>query len=108
VGDIVAETAYRVTQEAVTNVLRHAGAHNVWIAADITPKSFHATSPVLQLQVMDDGRGSPEKVSPGRGLKGMNERVLALGGRISFGRKEERFILNCEIPLYSLSERSDV
>jgi signal transduction histidine kinase len=105
--DLVAETAYRVTQEAVTNVVRHAGARNVWISAEITPRSNNAPTPVLKLEIMDDGGGRPENVSPGRGLKGMKERVLALGGRFSLSRQEERFTLSCEIPLRSALTRND-
>jgi signal transduction histidine kinase len=90
----------------VTNVVRHAGARNVWITAGITSPSIQAANPMLKLEVMDDGRGKPENVSPGRGLKGMNERVLALGGRISISRREEHFVLSCEIPLDRLTERS--
>lgn len=100
VSDLVAETAYRVVQEGITNIVRHADAHNVTIVADTT----QADSPqgaILRLSIIDDGRGEPERITPGRGLKGMNERVLALGGRLSLERKGEKFIVSCEIPFNS-------
>lgn len=98
ISDVVAETAYRVVQEGVTNVVRHAGAHSVTIVANIA-RTDGAPDSALRLSIIDDGRGEPGRITPGRGLKGMNERVLALGGRLSFDRRNEKFILSCEIPL---------
>ncbi|WP_424631983.1 histidine kinase [Bradyrhizobium sp. SYSU BS000235] len=100
VSDLVAETAYRVVQEAVTNVVRHAGARNVSITANVT-RADDSPSPMLKLAVIDDGHGKPNSIVPGRGLKGMSERVLALGGRLSLDRRNEKFIVSCDIPLDS-------
>ena len=58
---------YRVAQEALTNVARHAGADTVRV-------DLHATDEHLTLRVTDDGRGGV--ITDGAGIKGMHERAL--------------------------------
>ena len=74
------ETAvYRITQEALTNVVRHAGARRVRVA-------LSAVDEELRLEVEDDGIGlSPKRKNgdAGTGLIGIRERVRALGGSVS-------------------------
>jgi signal transduction histidine kinase len=72
------ETAlYRITQEAMTNALKHAGAESLSI--DI----FEAEDAV-ELRVRDEGRGyDPSEHTGGFGLLGMRERVELLGGRLT-------------------------
>ena len=75
------QTAYRIIQEALTNVLKHAGP-----GASATVKlSFDPTS--VELEVIDDGPGPIGSVAVGtrRGLIGMRERVELFGGRFSAG-----------------------
>jgi signal transduction histidine kinase len=74
----VATAAYRITQEALTNVARHAGAGRVrvrlWVDGDR-----------LSLNVTDDGRGfdvSGLADGEGLGLAGMRERAALTGGRL--------------------------
>lgn len=69
--------AYRIAQEAVTNVARHAqaGTCNVSLEVDEAAK-------VLRLEVRDDGQGMPEKRNPGVGLASMRERASELGGSV--------------------------
>jgi signal transduction histidine kinase len=75
-------TAYRIIQESLTNVLKHANATTVRVAL-----AFQRTQ--LELEVSDDG--SPAAVTPlaahgsGQGLIGMRERVKVFGGSISAG-----------------------
>ena len=75
-------TAYRIVQEALTNVLKHANAHCVRIAV-----AFQRTQ--LDLSVSDDGSpGTREGVmyaGTGNGLIGMRERVNVFGGTVSAG-----------------------
>jgi two-component system NarL family sensor kinase len=68
---------YRIAQEALTNVRRHARATEVSIVLSSTPRG-------VRLSVHDDGRGfAPRRVAPGRlGLLGMRERAELLGGRL--------------------------
>jgi len=73
-------SAYRIVQEALTNVLRHAG------AATATLRLRYA-SDELVVEVVDDGAGTPSGGSSGgRGLIGMRERVAVFGGRLETGR----------------------
>lgn len=70
---------FRVFQEALTNVLRHAQATSVGI-------SFEASGPELVLQIEDDGKGiQPDAIADTRslGLLGMAERASALGGNVA-------------------------
>ncbi len=76
INETVATAAYRITQEALTNVARHAFASRV----DVVLKAQNGT---LALAVADDGRGfySPElSESEGLGVAGMRERAALVGG----------------------------
>ncbi|MGH9245421.1 MAG: sensor histidine kinase [Acidimicrobiales bacterium] len=74
--------AYRVVQESLTNVLRHAGP----TTADV--RIVRVRDQVL-VQVVDRGRGAPNgALSAGRGLTGMRSRVEAVGGRFEAGPHE--------------------
>jgi signal transduction histidine kinase len=76
---IVDASAYRIIQEALTNVLRHAGSASVHIELDPAEDS-------LRLEVADDGSGSIEREkAEGHGIAGMRERTLALGGTFVAG-----------------------
>lgn len=76
--DATAVTLYRLVQEALTNVARHAHAHQVWV--NLSGRS----DGTLHLQVKDDGQGLPEGTPSrhGLGLIGMQERVAALHGSL--------------------------
>jgi signal transduction histidine kinase len=69
---------YRITQEALTNVARHARAKRVRVA-------LTATGGELRLDIQDDGVGlrASQGTRPGIGLVGIRERVRALGGTVS-------------------------
>jgi two-component system sensor histidine kinase UhpB len=82
-GDSVDLTVYRCTQESLTNVIRHAHARHVAIELTEAMSEANASAngaPQLALTVRDDGRGIDPSVLPGFGLRGMQERVQALGG----------------------------
>ena len=89
----VDQAAYRVVQEALTNVARHAGE-----ASAAVQVVYDASG--LTVRVDDDGAGSGRPPVPGYGLVGMRERVTALGGRL---RAEPRtgggFSVMAELPL---------
>jgi len=75
----VAEALWRVAQEALTNIERHAAAGHAWL-------TLEATAETLTLTVRDDGRGLPPEAEtrPGHyGLRGIRERVEGLGGELS-------------------------
>lgn len=73
-------TLYRVAQEALTNVARHADARSVWV--EVQRLASH-----VRLRVSDDGNGPPATVERGTGLLGINERVTALNGTFELARR---------------------
>jgi signal transduction histidine kinase len=70
----VESAAYFVTSEALTNVMKHAGASQVHV-------SVECTNGILSLEVSDDGGGGASIDAVG-GLRGISDRVAALGGRM--------------------------
>ena len=70
------EALYRVCQEAVSNVIRHSGAHSVTVEAHVDPTH-------VWLFMRDDGGGLPPGAQGGIGLKSMRERVARLGGELA-------------------------
>jgi len=82
-SDIISTAICRITQEALSNVLRHANATLVTIAIE----RMEAPEPgrdEIRLSIADDGRGMGEPDRLGYGLVGIRERVHAIGGRLSF------------------------
>lgn len=88
----LAQTVYRVIQEALTNVLRHADAGNAHVQATVA-------SEMLVIEISDDGGGFPADNVFGRGLTGMQERVRALSGSLSLLRVEDRTYVRCRLPV---------
>jgi signal transduction histidine kinase len=78
VPSAIGGAAFRIVQEALTNVLRHAGASSARVGLRTTVDS-------LDIEITDDGRSEHVGVSPGLGLRGMTERAAALGGRVDAG-----------------------
>ncbi|MYV51743.1 sensor histidine kinase [Streptomyces sp. SID3212] len=85
-------TVYRVVQEALTNVVKHAAAGSVLIRLEYGPDALAVT-------VTDDGRGPGD--STGHGLVGVRERVTAHGGTVTAGPGPEGggFRLAVRLPL---------
>jgi len=73
--------AYRITQEALTNVIRHADAHTCHVRL-----SLDKSAGLLCLEVQDDGRGVLMKRRAGVGLNSMRERAEELGGTLTIRR----------------------
>ncbi|GAA2525167.1 two-component sensor histidine kinase [Winogradskya humida] len=86
-------TAYRIVQEALTNVTKHADTRDarvrlVWNRADLT------------LTVTDDGAHATSSKPPGYGLIGMRERAHAVGGQLTAGlRAEGGFLVSAQLPV---------
>jgi signal transduction histidine kinase len=75
----IGQAGYRIVQESLTNVLRHAHAQSAHVDVRIVD---HA----LEITVVDDGRGSGAgSGTKGHGLRGMAERTAALGGQVVAG-----------------------
>lgn len=67
--------AYRIVTEAMTNVVRHAGARTCWV-------TITRAGPALQVSVSDDGCGIDAAAAPGVGLRSMRDRADELGGTL--------------------------
>jgi two-component system sensor histidine kinase UhpB len=77
----LAISVYRIVQEALSNVLKHAGATHAQV---VLTRSEHDNT--LHIEIADDGAGFISgSTSSGIGIIGMRERVYALGGSIEFG-----------------------
>jgi signal transduction histidine kinase len=75
---------YRLVQEALNNVAKHAGAGHVGLCARWDEHQ-------VLIEVTDDGRGfDPAAVASGHGLRGMRERVESLGGEITVSSEPDR------------------
>jgi signal transduction histidine kinase len=94
-------TAYRIVQESLTNVLRHARATSATVRVRYRPDA-------VEVQVDDDGRGNGQPPStsgsgagsPGHGLAVMSERAAAVGGRLQAGPGPGRgYRVHARLPL---------
>jgi signal transduction histidine kinase len=84
--------AYRITQEALTNVVRHAGAHHAHITLD-------ASDAALTVTVSDDGHGISSSTHRGVGLISMRQRAEALRGRLRVDSGEQGTTVVATLPL---------
>ena len=86
-------SAYRIVQEALTNVLKHAGASSVAVDVDYGERD-------VRVRVVDDGRGATSPLTAGHGLTGMRERIGVHGGDLEAGpRPEGGFQVSARLPL---------
>jgi signal transduction histidine kinase len=88
-------SAYRIAQEALTNVAKHAPGARAWLEVAHGPSE-------LSITVADDGPGAPLPASrpTGLGIVGMRERAAMLGGRLTAGtRPEGGFAVVARLPV---------
>ncbi|PSM40815.1 two-component sensor histidine kinase [Streptomyces dioscori] len=109
-------TAYRIVQEALTNVTKHSGTRSARVRLD-----WHRDR--VTVTVADDGgsaRTAPagsarpgpsataDRSSPGFGLIGMRERATAVGGHLSAGRRAEGgFLVSAQLPVPPAKDAGD-
>ncbi|HET6392645.1 MAG TPA: sensor histidine kinase [Blastococcus sp.] len=87
--------AFRIVQESLTNVIKHAGPASVRVAVHFPPGS-------VAVEVVDDGRGGTPAPDGGHGLLGMRERVAVFGGRLSLGPEPDGgFAVRATLPVES-------
>ncbi|MGW8358021.1 sensor histidine kinase [Streptomyces wedmorensis] len=85
-------SAFRIIQEAVTNVVRHAGTHECQVVIDYQEDE-------LAIEITDHGHG-PASAGAGYGITGMRERVALLHGRFTAGpRPEGGFRVAARLPV---------
>lgn len=83
--------AYRILQEAITNVLRHAQASLVEVLVSYLPRR-------LDLVVRDDGRGGDLTSSGGHGLVGIRERAALYGGKAEVSSQRNGVVVRTSLP----------
>ncbi len=91
----IAKHLYRIAQEAVNNVLKHARARRIEIHLTHAPGALH-------LQIRDDGRGLPKrrKARPGMGLEVMRHRAQVIGASLEIASSPGRGVtVTCTLPL---------
>jgi signal transduction histidine kinase len=91
-------SAYRIIQEALTNVVRHAGPTTAHLKLTYHPEE-------LEIELIDEGPGdgfrpggAASPVRGGNGLIGMRERVALYGGRLSTGQTGRGFRVAASLP----------
>jgi len=90
----VSREAYRIVQEGLTNAMRYASPRR----ATVTVGTIGAADRVLELVVSNPASG-PRADRRGRGLRGISERVAALGGDMSAGREQDHWTLSVRLPI---------
>lgn len=86
-------SGYRIVQEALTNVSKHAGTGAARVLLRYAPDA-------LKISITDDGTGDGRGGGSGRGLIGMRERAAAVGGAVTAGRRPSGgFLVEAELPL---------
>jgi two-component system sensor histidine kinase UhpB len=93
-------TIYRVIQEALTNVFRHAGATSVNVSVEPAeqPAGLQADRSFARVRVRDNGSGMKPDQKLGFGLTGMRERILALGGTLTIASDEGGMTVEALVP----------
>jgi signal transduction histidine kinase len=95
--------AFRIVQEAITNVVRHAAARSAGIALRVDD-----TAGMLTIVVEDDGRGLAQAPRSGVGLQSMRERAEELGGTLAIeSRPGGGTIVRAELPCRQLDRGSE-
>lgn len=102
---VIDEQLFRIVQEAVTNVLKHADASNVMV-------TLAESTAYVELTISDDGRGiSASKADPSfadtLGLTAMRERAQRLGGQLSILPREQGTTIRAVIPLMNIGESEE-
>jgi two-component system sensor histidine kinase UhpB len=101
-GETADLTIYRIVQEALTNVFRHANATHVNVTVEPTVPSSsggtHGSRACALVRVRDNGSGLRPDHKLGLGLTGMRERILALGGSLTIASEESGLTVEAVVP----------
>ena len=99
-GETADLTIYRIIQEALTNVFRHARATRVEIRVEpaATRPAGAAETEAIMVSVSDNGAGLPADHRQGFGMLGMRERVLALGGSLTVASTNHGVTVEAMVP----------
>lgn len=89
----LAINAYRIAQESLTNIVRHASASHVVFTAKLEQRQ-------VLLAISDNGQGFPESLNTGFGLTGIRERVEGLGGNLNIHSEQGKGVqITVSLPL---------
>jgi signal transduction histidine kinase len=91
-GRVTSREAYRIVQEALTNVLRHADEPSASVTVEAGPER-------LRITVASPASRHRRPRKGGRGLEGMRERAAVLGGTVEAGRGERTWTVRADLPL---------
>jgi two-component system sensor histidine kinase UhpB len=99
-GETAELTIYRIIQEALTNVFRHAGATHVDVRVEPAASFAAGTAgtEAIMVRVRDNGAGLPADHKQGFGMLGMHERVLALGGTMTVASTNQGVTVEATVP----------
>ncbi len=81
-GERINSALYRLVQESLTNAVRHGSAREVSVTISKTEGAIH-------VHIADNGIGLPDRTEAGMGLRGMQERIDALGGTLVVGNRTD-------------------
>ncbi|WP_051392997.1 sensor histidine kinase [Glycomyces arizonensis] len=99
-GRLASREAYRIVQEALTNVLRHADRPEAVVEVAVGEGR-------VRIAVDSPSARPPRPGRHGRGLIGMGERAAVVGGAVRAGREGGRWLVRADIPLEETTERAD-
>jgi two-component system sensor histidine kinase UhpB len=98
ISETISVTSYRIIQECLTNISRHAKAKNVDIHIDYIKKK--TSSAFIDITVIDDGIGLSKTHRDGFGLSGMRERINEIYGKINIVSDINQGVkLNIQLPV---------
>ncbi|MBR0741581.1 HAMP domain-containing protein [Bradyrhizobium liaoningense] len=97
-GETADLTIYRIVQEALTNVFRHAGATSVNVVIEPAGQQGRDGRFCARVRISDNGRGMEPGQKLGFGLVGMRERILALGGTLNVVSGEGGLTVEALVP----------
>lgn len=95
--------AYRIAQEAITNVVKHGQATQALVQIDLVAR--RRENDTLLLEIRDNGRGIAADMCPGVGLHSMRERAVELDGVLSItSNQPQGTVVHAELPVSRLTE----
>jgi signal transduction histidine kinase len=101
--------AYRIVQEALTNVVRHAQAHTCEVRLTLSRAQAREARAVLDVEITDDGVGLPVRGRAGVGLASIRERIAELGGTFHIASTPGSGTrIYARLPLHGAAVRADV
>ncbi len=100
--DEIELSAYRIVQEAITNVIRHSGATRAQVSVTVDQAMLH-------IAISDNGKGAASLQREGHyGVRGMQERAAAYGGTVNFGSAPGGGLaVRVALPLIESKQRQD-